>query len=1827
LREQFEQMSYAEAVRSGSSDGGSSAGSVRLNFFEGGGSSGNESGHEGPLETGTNRGSSKGNLSDSNHEGSVRKKEKENKKKKKKKKEKKEEMKRKIKKLREKIEDLEVDSDSGDESDGPTELSEKKLKRATTAFKGLWSAASEKPFEARRDTVYDCSVWQKWKFSLRNTCRLGGIDFELLISRSNGEPALGNVADSLLFAFMEKLDQKMEFITRHNARFELMDGQKLFEVYEKNFGTHDLVTLGQLKLKLSHMRFLGYTIPEAEQFLSDFLDLFNLAFGPSRNMTEEANGITTLLQAIGSNPVWDEPSTKILEKLHHLTVIEAIEILQRRLKLGVAATVRQLAEGPDFLETDAVGRGALETLRLKRRVGRAKYNEEDESDSESDDQDQKRTRRAGNVRRNNIRRDSNRGDKPRYPRRHLRCFRCDEVGHIVANCPYPPVGKTTRMAASTREEDQPSDTHQMIERLSSGLPNGSGTQTEVGTGQRRAGMAQRVETSLTRSKHKVETYPEAVKATIDSGCAQTSCLTTSSCLTNVRNVPMGTSGYEDLGGTTHAVTQVGDFQGRLICTVTGQSVPFELSGIYVAPSLGFGMLSTVHCQEQGTGMNFAANRNEVIVEQKGGALTVTKDPSNHLYEVKLEASPATKKAGLARENVTTPAIAHRRMLHYSAAKLEKVLKASEGIRLKSGESVSSYLKTGELCDSCCAGKQTSDRKSTKAASPKTEILRHHFSMDYLEGLTPSIEEHKYMLVCVEHVSSVIFVKSVESKTASRELLLDVATYFEVNNVPYTKTITLDRDGSFVSRGFTEEAKEQGFKLVYASPGAKGHFTLGKAERAVRTISDGGRGFLAASNAPAYLWNYAFENAAYVYNRCPAPGQTKSRISILRGEDVSISNIRTWGCLTYVFRQDLTRAHGRLSARGRPGILLGHSDDSRYGTMKVLLLKSHGKPVQVNRRDVKCDELRFPNLKGECRTYSEDGVNSQDQMETIPLDEYNPLRPDEVLPYYTSYAPTAGSAVNSKGVPRTTKIRGIFSPSLPTTSTDRQTEEFLEERMQLTEGRCGQQGASDDEVESEDSSEEEEDAKQDSDSDYIETESESESHSGGESHYELHAALARKTVNVELSKVAKLHGGALLSFVVSKMAESTFQGVIPTIRALRASQVSRGAGAQGRSQADNLDELTKQALKGEHVHPSGPVQANGKFPTPVTLKDFHELPLSIRNDWMRSMAAELAQLILSGTFKIVPLEGRAKGPKVITKFVWKYKSEENRLKSRLVALGFMESMDLFERNYAPTVNIESIRMVIFAAANKGWKLRTTDVTGAFLIPEISAKDKQIYIVLPEPFRFLVPDNMIIVLRRTLYGLRSSPKAWNSEFIAAVVGELGMFQLENQPCVFVDKVGDPKLMVALHVDDCLVTGEDVQVEAFLKFLKDKWKITEHSGEELTFLGMRIQTLENGFTLDLERQIEALAKDFKMEDSKSVPLPHVPSVPLQPTKKANQQHERTRELMHRLAYIANQVRPDIAFATSDLLRFSSSNDETHWIRAKRILRYLYHTRDFKLTLVKTGATIMDVFVDSNYCEENSKGRSRTGSVMLMGPNVLHYSTRIQPVIATSSTEAEYIGLGIKAKDVVYFRRCLEELGLKQDRAIPVYEDNTAAIYIGSSEISEVRTKVRHISTKYHLVKELVGKKIIKILYIPTGLQLADVFTKAVDRQTFDQVSEVLLKSNEQLRGELKDKMPAYWQSFTRHLVSLWDKVVSPGIKESRVQEFSRQAGRVGAMVLLRQDGVASEPQGEFPTCEEGGGPGFGGVFQNPAGMTAVGAGEASGSGCMSPTRTLCVRGCRRR
>jgi hypothetical protein len=120
-----------------------------------------------------------------------------------------------------------------------------------------------------------------------------------------------------------------------------------------------------------------------------------------------------------------------------------------------------------------------------------------------------------------------------------------------------------------------------------------------------------------------------------------------------------------------------------------------------------------------------------------------------------------------------------------------------------------------------------------------------------------------------------------------------------------------------------------------------------------------------------------------------------------------------------------------------------------------------------------------------------------------------------------------------------------------------------------------------------------------------------------------------------------------------------------------------------------------------------------------------------------------------------------------------------------------------------------------------------------------------------------------------------------------------------------------------------------------------------------------------------------------------------------------------------------------------------------------------------------------------------------MNMDSAVVSWNCKKQATVATSTAGAECISAWEATCEIVWLRRILQDLGISQAEATSLFIDNQSAIKLAKNPVFHSKTK--HVDTKYHHIRSLIAKDVIKPIYCPPEDQISDIFTKPLGRIKF--------------------------------------------------------------------------------------------------------------------------------
>jgi hypothetical protein len=486
-----------------------------------------------------------------------------------------------------------------------------------------------------------------------------------------------------------------------------------------------------------------------------------------------------------------------------------------------------------------------------------------------------------------------------------------------------------------------------------------------------------------------------------------------------------------------------------------------------------------------------------------------------------------------------------------------------------------------------------------------------------------------------------------------------------------------------------------------------------------------------------------------------------------------------------------------------------------------------------------------------------------------------------------------------------------------------------------------------------------------------------------------------------------------------------------------------------------------------------------------------------------MDEELDQIEKNDTWELVP---RPKDKNVIdTKWVYRNKLNEDghvtRNKARLVCKGYaqVEGID-FEETFSPVSRMEAIRLLLAYACSKNIKVYQMDVKSTFLNGEL---EEEVYIEQPEGFQLLENTDYVCKLKKALYGLKQAPRAWYSR-LDKYLQQAGFRKGSADNNLYIKVTQDSILLIEVYVDDIIFGSTDDRLSQ--KFAKDMHNEFEMSllGELSFFLGLQIRQRNQGIFISQTKYIREMLKRFGMEDCKPVITPMQTSCKLRKDDDSKSTDQRKyRSMIGSLLYVTTS-RPDVMQEVGQVARFQAAPKESHVLAVKRIFRYLKGTKEFGLWYPKGKDLSLIAYTDVDWAGCIDDRRSTSGATFYLGECLVSWLRKKQSSISLSTAEAEYIATTTCCTQVLWMKQTLTDIQVEYDEPIPIYCDNTSAINISKNPMMHSKTK--HIPIKYHFLWEQVAEKNIRVEYVGTKEQVADIFTKPLPREAFEYLRQRL-------------------------------------------------------------------------------------------------------------------------
>ncbi|KAH9650291.1 hypothetical protein KPL70_026321 [Citrus sinensis] len=379
----------------------------------------------------------------------------------------------------------------------------------------------------------------------------------------------------------------------------------------------------------------------------------------------------------------------------------------------------------------------------------------------------------------------------------------------------------------------------------------------------------------------------------------------------------------------------------------------------------------------------------------------------------------------------------------------------------------------------------------------------------------------------------------------------------------------------------------------------------------------------------------------------------------------------------------------------------------------------------------------------------------------------------------------------------------------------------------------------------------------------------------------------------------------------------------------------------------------------------------------------------KDEWKKAMDEEIYSLKKNNTWELIkrPANSRTVG----CKWIYKVKdglttTEPRRFKARLVAKGYTQRAGVdFKEVFSPVVRHTSIRVLLALTAVKDMELDQLDVKTAFLHGRLN---EDILMTQPEGYTSPESADCVCLLKRSLYGLKQSPKQWYLRFDEFMVTH-GYLRYNYDVCVYYKIIQSGNyIYLLLYVDDMLIAcNEREEIEALKQLLNSEFDMKD-LGPARKILGMEIIRNRKKGTMILSqgKYLEKVLGTFGMSNSKSVVTPLASHFKLSCSQCPSTYEERNEmtkvpyaNVVGCMMYAMVLTRPDLAHALS-----------------------VVSTQQYGLVYGKSAGKIVGLcgYVDSDYAGDLDRRRSLTGYMFFLDGCLVNWKASLQHVVALSTT-----------------------------------------------------------------------------------------------------------------------------------------------------------------------------------------------------------------------------------
>eukprot|EP00253_Pinus_taeda_P027417 PITA_27417 len=353
------------------------------------------------------------------------------------------------------------------------------------------------------------------------------------------------------------------------------------------------------------------------------------------------------------------------------------------------------------------------------------------------------------------------------------------------------------------------------------------------------------------------------------------------------------------------------------------------------------------------------------------------------------------------------------------------------------------------------------------------------------------------------------------------------------------------------------------------------------------------------------------------------------------------------------------------------------------------------------------------------------------------------------------------------------------------------------------------------------------------------------------------------------------------------------------------------------------------------------------------------------------------------------------------------------------------------------------MFLALSSFQRFKVFQMDMKSTFLNGDL---EEEVYIEQRHGFILGNDPNLVCRLKKALYGLKQAPRAWYYR-LDKYLHQQGFSKGSADNNLYIKVENEKSLILVVYVDDIIFgNNEEAMSQSFALVMQKEFEMSL-LGELTYFLGVQIHQNEGGIFLSQTKYLKKILKKYGMEYEKPICTP---------------------------------------------------------MGVKRIFKYLQGTQNYGLWHPRDTDLTLHAYTYVDWARSVDDRKSTSGVAIFIGSRLVSWFNKKQSSIALSTAEAEYVAAASCCTQLLWMMQTLQDFQITCTPPISILCDNTSAISISKNPFMHSKTK--HIQMKYHFLREQVLEQKVKLEYVPSKEQVADILTKPLPRETFEYLTQKL-------------------------------------------------------------------------------------------------------------------------